>query len=97
MFVGFFLPSQIPLHVIFLHINCLSCKLISYISALDCLPVFLHYKSGQRGHCVSVFTNLKKIELKKGLHSIQVHTVVHHVPQRTTPVKGLSLTILALK
>ena len=48
-------------------------------------------------HCVSVFTNLRKIELKKGLHSIQVHTVVHHVPQRTTPVKGLSLTILALK
>ena len=40
-------------------------------------------------HSASDFTNLKKIELINGLHSIQVHTLVHHFPQRTTPVKGL--------
>ena len=58
---------------------------------------FLAFTRLKGAHCVSVFTNLRKIELKKGLHSIQVHTVVHHVPKRKTPVKGLSLTILALK
>ena len=50
-----------------------------------------------REHCVSVFTNIRKIELKNRCHSIQVYAWVHQFPLRFTPVKGLSLTILALK
>ena len=50
-----------------------------------------------REHCVSVFTNIRKIELKNWCHRIQVHAWVHQFPSRFTPVKGLSLTILALK
>ena len=39
----------------------------------------------------------KEIELINGRHSLQVHTIVHQIPSRLTPVKGLSLTILAFK
>ena len=48
-------------------------------------------------HCVSVFTNIRKIELRNRCHRIQVYAWVHQFPSRFTPVKGLSLTILALK
>ena len=40
---------------------------------------------------------LNKIALENWLHGMQVYAIVHRFSSRLTPVKGLSLTILALK